>query len=212
MFRALAAQLRRPSGLFGRLVARLMNAVNRPMNREALAALAPAPESRVLEVGFGGGAMLRMLLDAAPEGKVAGLDLSPTMIERARRTFAAELRAGRLELREGAIERIPFGDASFDRVLTSNTLYFWSDPAAAVGEAHRVLAPAGRFVVAYGTAESMRDDPVTRHGFTVYETEEVERMLRAAGFHAVDTRLHGAGRTAFAVTVGEKRDGAGAGD
>lgn len=198
--RILAAQLRGPSGLGGRVVARLMNAFNRPMHRKLLESLDPQPGDSVLEVGFGGASLLDELLRRTPASLIAGVELSPTMLERARGRLARELRGGRLRLADGAVDRLPFGDGDFDRAVSANTIYFWPDPDRGARELRRVLRPAGVLVLGYGTPGAMGSIPVTRYGFRLYPPEEVEHLLRRAGFDSVVSQEHGSGRAAFVVT------------
>ena len=47
------------------------------------------------------------------------------------------------------MDALPYGDATFDRVLTVHTIYFWPDPVAAFREVRRVIRPGGRFVLVF---------------------------------------------------------------
>jgi len=95
-----------------------------------------------LEVGIGTG--LNLLLYPA-EIRLTGLDLTPAMLEHARRR-AEEL--GRdVDLREGDAGQMPFPDAAFDTVVFSLSLCTIPDPGRAVDEAHRVLRPGGRLLL-----------------------------------------------------------------
>jgi SAM-dependent methyltransferase len=181
-------------------MALVMNRFNRGMHAVLAEALAPRAGDRLLEVGFGGGTLLEELLRRAPRGHVTGLELSDTMLQRARHRLRRQVEAGRLTLDEGTVERLPFPEGAFDAAVSANTIYFWPDPALGVAELHRVLAPAGRLVLGYGTAEAMASMPFTAHGFRLYTVDQVERLLRSAGFLGVASRVHGEGRHAFAVT------------
>jgi len=196
----LARHLRTPAGWIGRLVALLMNAGNREMNVAAIEALGVAPAHRVLEVGFGGGLALAVLLAGTLQGRVAGLELSPTMLRRAQRQFRDAIAQGQLHVELGVMDHMPFPDASYDLLLSVNTIYFWPDPLSAVREARRVLAAAGRLVLGYRTPAAMATIPATRHGFRIFEAVEVEGLLRSAGFQEVVSKEAGIGRQAFILT------------
>lgn len=104
--------------------------------------LASRARGDVLEVGIGTG---RNLPYYPPEVRLAGLDLSPEMVERTRRR-AREL--GReIDLRVGDAQRLEFEDAAFDSVVFSLALCAIPDDRAAVREAARVLRPGGRLVL-----------------------------------------------------------------
>ncbi|HEX2086077.1 MAG TPA: class I SAM-dependent methyltransferase [Solirubrobacteraceae bacterium] len=183
--RRLAAQLGRPTGAFGRVVAAALNRGNRPANRRAVELLGVEPGQRALDVGFGGGVGLAALL-AAGAGTVAGVEVSSDMVARARRRFGE-----RVDARDGSVESIPFPDASFDRVLTVHTIYFWPDAAAGARELLRVIAPGGRLVVAFMRGEEMRKQKIHEHGFSFYEAADVAALLTGAGFAPV--RVEGDG-------------------
>jgi SAM-dependent methyltransferase len=99
-------------------------------------ALLPAPGRATLDVGCGEGRFARLL---ASEGhSVTGIDLSPELVELA---STADL-SGSYVVADA--EALPFGDDLFDLVVAFNVLSCVADLPAALGEAARVLAPAGR--------------------------------------------------------------------
>jgi arsenite methyltransferase len=177
----MAAQLARPSGLLGRfLVGRWLNRANIGTNALAMEALSLAPGERVLEVGFGGGGLIGLMLQRA--ASVAALDLSPAMVKGAGRRFRRAIREGGLELHCGDADTLPFEPAAFDAVVTLNTIYFWNQPEAVLLECRRVLRPGGRLVLGMDDAAELRAWPGHRYGFRVYEVEEVMERMRSAGF------------------------------
>lgn len=96
----------------------------------------------VLEVGCGIGALTDRL--SAP---VIGLDISQAMVDAAaRRTDGQYIR--------GDAHQLPFGDASFDAVVSVTTLEFVSDYAQALAEIERVVAPAGNITILMLNQES----------------------------------------------------------
>lgn len=131
-----------PAGWRGRVAGRLLVSVNASLYRRAVAALAPHRQEDVLEVGFGPGYGLELL--AVHARSVAGVDPSEVMRRQASRRNAAALRDGRLDLREGAAEHLPWPDGSFDAVLALNNAFLWRPLEAGVAEVHRVLRPHGR--------------------------------------------------------------------
>ena len=103
----------------------------------------PSPNLRVLEIGIGRAANL----DAYPQGtELVGLDASlPAEAQRA--GIVARARGLGLTLRfvEGDATALPFDAGAFDAVVMTKVLCSVSDPAAALREVSRVLAPGGRF-------------------------------------------------------------------
>lgn len=105
-----------------------------------------APGERVLDVATGTGVVA---ITAARAGaKVSALDLSPVLIEEARKNGQI---AGCSDIAwtEGDAEQLPYGDASFDVVLSQFGHIFAPRPDIAVREMRRVLRPGGR--VAFAT-------------------------------------------------------------
>jgi ubiquinone/menaquinone biosynthesis C-methylase UbiE len=153
------------------------------MNGLALAELPPKPGDRLLEVGFGGGHLLRALL--APAGaSVTGVDISEAMLELARRRFGGERR---LRLLLGSAEDLPLEAGSADKAYSVNSLYFWKDLAAASREFARVLRPGGALALCFQTPQAVRAWPGHVHGFTAYEAEDVASQLEQAGFRSFRT-------------------------
>lgn len=100
---------------------------------------------RVLDVGCGTGVVA---ITAARAGaKVSGLDLTPVLIERARKN--ASIAKVDVDFREGDAEALPYPDGAFDVVLSQFGHMFAPRPAVAVKEMLRVLKPGGR--IAFST-------------------------------------------------------------
>lgn len=100
---------------------------------------------RVLEVGCGSGVVLRdAARRVAPGGTAVGLDPSPALLAVARELAAEHGLADVVDLREGDVRALPFGDAEFDAVLAVTTLLHVPDAARAIPEMVRVTRPGGR--------------------------------------------------------------------
>ncbi len=176
----MAAQLRRPRGWFGRRVmGPLLNEGNKALLDAVLEAAAPAPGARVLDVGFGGGYTLERLAPIVTPERVAGVELAEAMIAAVRDRCGE---AFYLHLADGAA--LPFSDASFDIVLSVNTIYFWPDPARVLAEMSRVLKPGGRVVLGYRSRLFLAVAPTSWFGFRLLGDRRVADLLAGAGFAA----------------------------
>lgn len=136
-----------PRGWLGGLAARLMLATNGPLFDLAFELLDLQGSERILEVGFGPGELVRRLADRAPRGAVSGVDISELMVRVASERNSESILRGQVSLVQGSVDALPHEDASFDRVVTVNSLPFWPDPARGLAEIARVTAPSGRLVV-----------------------------------------------------------------
>jgi ubiquinone/menaquinone biosynthesis C-methylase UbiE len=162
------------------------------MNALALSRLELERDDWVLEVGFGGGALLRSLL-LGTRGEVFGADLSAMLIARARHRFARDVRRGRLHLYQASAESLPLPPATVTKAVSVNSLYFWPDPAAALAELARVVKPGGRLAIVFEPAAEMRKWPGHRFGFRLFEVAEAKALIEAAGFGAIEEHW-GSGR------------------
>jgi SAM-dependent methyltransferase len=176
-------QLRSPSGRYGRLVGQLMAIFNGEPNRLAIAAVDVRPGDRVLEVGFGPGCGIAGLARRAMRGRVLGIDQSPEMLDLATRANLHAIADGRVQLRLGRFDALPYADASINKVLAINVAYFFGPEGKEVAEIHRVLKPGGLAVVYVTDRATMRDwkfsGPDTHR---LYDVEELNRLLRQGGF------------------------------
>jgi ubiquinone/menaquinone biosynthesis C-methylase UbiE len=132
-----------PKGWLGRLAGRFMLLTNK--QTEQLDLLNPRPGSRVLEVGFGPGGLLRELLRKTEVAAVCGVDPSQDMVELA----GKRNRSTRLDLRQGTAAETGYPDAEFDHVITVNTVAIWPDLEAGLTELHRVVRPEGTVLISW---------------------------------------------------------------
>jgi arsenite methyltransferase len=182
----MAAQFRQPTGWFGSLViTRMMNRVNRKIAERTIELLRINAPDRVLEIGFGGGIALSLLLEQFPSAAISGVDFSADMVRCAERQFRAAVASGRLELKEGEVSRLPYSDGTFKQVFTINAIYFWPDVRRGLTEIRRVLAEGGRAAVSIRSKDKMSKYGVTKHGFTLYTGEEVAVLMREVGFRDI---------------------------
>jgi ubiquinone/menaquinone biosynthesis C-methylase UbiE len=154
-----------------------------------LARAALRGEERVLDAGCGPGHTALALAPTA--GSVVGVDLSPSMLEQARR-LAGEREAANASFEEGDVESLHFADGSFDLVTSRYSAHHYPHPERALAEFHRVLRPGGRLLLVdtvspedpgldtfINMIEWLRDHSHIRD----HRGSEWLTMLEGAGFH-----------------------------
>jgi arsenite methyltransferase len=115
---------------------------------------------RVLDLGSGAGTdSLIAAQMVGYRGRVTGIDMTPAMLAKAR-AAAVEMGLSNVEFVEGEAERLPFGDESFDVVVSNGVIDLIPDKDAVFAELNRVLVPGGRIQVADVTIQN----PVSEEG------------------------------------------------
>ena len=147
----------------------------RPAYDEFVAQIELFDGADVLEIGCGTGNVTQRLKRARPGAQLTGMDPDPRALARAGRKFRGT--AG-VRFDRGYAQEVPYGDESFDRVLSSMMLHHLDDDvkAAAVAEAFRVLRPGGSMHVV---------DMVGHHAASAHDGSVIPALMRASGFASV---------------------------
>ncbi|HEX8569422.1 MAG TPA: metalloregulator ArsR/SmtB family transcription factor [Caulobacteraceae bacterium] len=139
----------------------------------------PGPFTRVVDLGTGAGRMLTLV---GPQARRAlGLDLSQQMLNIARRNVA-EAGLRQCELRHGDIRSTGLPDAISDLVVVHQVLHYLNEPAAAVAEAARLVAPGGKLLIvdfAPHELDHLREQH--QHRRLGFSDEEIGRWMQEAG-------------------------------
>jgi SAM-dependent methyltransferase len=159
----------RPRGVPGRLGGIIMAHTNADCGAWVTELLEIGACDSVLEVGFGPGVIIQRLSKLAVAGHIAGIDPSEEMVAQARAQNATAIKNGRVDLRRGSVEHLPFDDNAFDKALAINSMQVWPNSNAGLTEIRRVMKPGARVAI----------------GFTPYSGQQnmgLTEILEAAGF------------------------------
>ena len=163
-------------------------------------ALGAAAGDRVLDAGCGPGFYVAETLErVGPEGSVAGVDVSTSMLALAAKRCEGH---ANVSFAEGGVTDLPLADADFDRALSVQVLEYVADIPAALRELRRVLRPGGRLLlwdVDWATVSWHSEDPGRMQRFLAAWDDHLtdpslprtlSAQLRAAGFEDVEMTAH----------------------
>lgn len=157
--------------------------------RAILDALELEPGDHVLEVGCGGGLLLR---DAMARGaRTSAIDHSEDMVALARK------RAPGADVVLAQAEKLPFADETFSAIAMAIVFFFLADPVGVLRECRRVLRPDGRLAI-YTTGPELRGTPAAPEPLAsrghFYGDEELAGLAHAAELTAVAVENNGGGQ------------------
>ncbi len=166
-------------------------------NPTAIAELKPGEV--VLDLGSGGG--LDVFLAAqkvGAAGRVIGVDMTPAMVEKARRNkleFSRRTGLDNVDFRLGEIEHVPLESGTMDVVLSNCVINLSPDKQQVWNEVARVLRPGGRVAVSdvallRPLPESVRESVAALTGCVAgaVPVEETREMLERAGFTDIELK------------------------
>ena len=164
----------------------------------------------VVDLGSGGG--LDVFLAAkkvGPTGKAIGIDMTPEMIQRAKKN-AAESKLANVEFYEASIDALPLADNSVDCILSNCVINLAPDKNAVFREMFRVLKPGGRVAVSdIALKRELPDELATNLMALVgciagaISIKDYEAGLRSAGFEAIHVMDTGADLNAYKHVEGQ---------
>jgi ubiquinone/menaquinone biosynthesis C-methylase UbiE len=98
----------------------------------------------ILDIGTGSGYLPIEIVKIAPNIKVAGIDLTPKLIQIARSNAAEASISNQVKFEVSNANRLKFEDNSFDMVISTGSFHSWKKPVRVIDECYRVLKPGAQ--------------------------------------------------------------------
>ena len=154
-------------------------------------------DSKVLDVGCGGGANIANWLGKCATGHVTGIDYSKVSVEESKKRNAAAIKQDKCDIVNGDVSSMPFDDEAFDFVSAFETVYFWEDIEKCFAEVHRVMKKGGTFLICNESdGTNVKDEKWAKiiGGMKIYNETQLRTILEKVGFcdikSFVDTKKH----------------------
>jgi len=194
----------RPANKVYELLTALSMTVGRGPAARTTAELAElTPDDHVVDIGCGPGTAVRVAARRCADA--TGVDPAPVML-RLGRWLTAIRRVPNAVLVGGGAEALPLPDSSATVVWALSSLHHWSDRAAGLAEARRVLAPAGRILLVERLVEPGAHGHAA-HGLTSDQADQLAGDLNAVGFGDVRTEIRQTGHRTLVIAHGTRTTG-----
>lgn len=196
----------KPVGTAGEEMLTRMNISHYDVTGWAMDFLKLSVNETVLDIGCGGGETLHRI-SLKTSGNLTGMDYSPVSVKMTSQRNAEIISSGRMKVVEASVEKMPFADNSFDRIITVESFYFWNNPPENLKEVRRVLATGGIFLIVadiHGGAELSDKEIENIKKYNLYNPtpQEFEKLLTNAGFS--DVKIHTKSGTKWICAEGRK--------
>ena len=176
VFEYLIRQSIKPTGGIGRFMLKIMNNAHKSLFYFGLSNINIAENCNFLDLGFGGGNLLKIVSGKYKDVRLFGIDFSEDSLRIASGKNKRDIQNGKITLLKADIEKIPFPDNYFDIITAFQTHYYWKEIPLKIKEIYRVLKTNGQFVI---TAEKFK----INYHMEAYKTEEdMKELFRIIGF------------------------------
>ena len=178
----------KPKGLAGQMMVSMMNRGHAPLADWGFQHIKVREDGYSLDIGCGGGANVKRLLQMSPKGQVKGLDYSSVSVEASQNLNKKAVEEGRCTILQGDVMNMLFAKNYFHLVTAFETIYFWPDINRAFHDIHKILREDGVFLICNeANGHHARDEKWAKkiEGMTVYNGKQLKSALEQAGFRDI---------------------------
>ncbi|MEM9833462.1 MAG: class I SAM-dependent methyltransferase [Bacteroidota bacterium] len=185
MFRKLGNQLRKPRGLFGRLVSAGMKRGNSNTYEIMIDKLKIKDKEALFEIGYGPGIGIERILSKY-NCTITGIDFSKLMHKEATKRNKKFIELNKAKLSFGDFLSFELDEQSFDKIYCINVIYFWNDLEKPFSSILKGLKNNGSFYFYMDNPEDLRNMKFAKDDiFNKYSIEHVVKILNLVGFSKI---------------------------
>ena len=177
------SQAEKPTGFFGKILAKGMARGHKDFYKNSLKAINPKKDDKFLEIGFGSGIFIKKYISDV--SRIAGIDHSEDMVTLASDINRKLVESGKAEFRQGFASSLPWADNEFTVVAAIEVFFFLDETEKTLKEIFRVLKPGGRLIIEMGFNKDDGVDHkkhINKFNLKLYSGEEMKKLLKEAGF------------------------------
>lgn len=137
----------KPSGKAGYFIGKLMNLFHTGFYKKYYSKVLPDHSISLLDIGCGGGGLIKYLINNNKNYKIFGLDHSEEMVLLSKKVNERSIKNGQAIIECGSVIKLPFQNEAMDFVSANETVQFWPDIHASFAEIYRVLKKDGQFFI-----------------------------------------------------------------
>ena len=172
----LIKQSKNPSGLIGRLITNIWSSYFKKFSLWAIKQTTISDNSRILEIGYGGGSTIKNLLALDKNLDIHGIDISKESYQTAKRMLLKSIENDSVQLMVGNVENLPYQNHYFDLVFAIQTHIFWKELKQSFQEIYRVMSNHSTLIIA-------SEKEKIKYHMTDYGTSsELSQLLTSIGF------------------------------
>lgn len=203
----LVLNARNPKGFWGKMMIRSMNKGHYGVTGWGLEHIEIKDDFTILDVGCGGGKTVFRLSEAAPNGKIYGIDYSEVAVKKSKKLNKRGIRNKKVQIDNSSVSNLPYNDNMFDLVTAVETYYFWPDKINDLKEIYRTLKSNGKLLLIFEMLQKENEPnkwaEVEKLAEIKAPTEsEIRENLINAGFNNVQTYIKE--NTTWLCAIGEK--------
>ena len=177
------SQFAKPTGFFGKILAKGMAQGHKEFYKNALKAISPKKDDKYLEIGFGSGIFIKKYMSDV--SRIAGIDYSEDMVKLASDINRELVESGKAEFKHGYASLLPWADNEFTVVAAIEVFFFLNETEKTLKETFRILKPGGRLIIEMAFNKDDGVDHkrnIKKMNLKLYSGKEMKKLLNEVGF------------------------------